>query len=300
MKRIEVERQYVKELGAVMDSFSNPLKRLVEKIGKPRFVVDDRHPRFLYGNPGARTLLVLMLVRIVSGLRAALALVWYGHVIEASCLIRTIDEFVGNIMFVKEALDTGTPTADQQKYIDDYFIDRDQTLEEMLEKPARAMHVPRKQKIRASEARQLKPEDPHSVVQASDAIDSVYDGFIHGDYSSVMQMYVGGSTEGFAVTGMQQRIPEHRKELANYVHRTMNVMGIVAHGLGLDEVTHELREMRRSFEVTPVYARTAKDATNAASLNAEDDPKEQMEGEDSHHKIVSDVNVSEVRPAGGT
>jgi hypothetical protein len=87
---------------------------------------------------------------------------------------------------------------------------------------------------------------------------------------SAMQLHVGGLSDGFAVTGIPNRIPEYRKELANYVHRTLNVMGFVAHGLGLDDVREEPIDKRRAFEVTPAYARSAKDAADAAGLNTED------------------------------
>ena len=271
MNRYEREKQYVEEIAEVIKFLADRIRPIAAVVGKPSLVGEDGREHFVYENPDARTITVLMLVRIVSGLRAALILIWQGNGIEGACMLRCIDEFTGNILFVKEALETGKPTSEQQKYIDDYFVDRYQTLEEKLQQPIPSGHLVRKQKRRASEGRQLSPDDPHAVIKMSEVIDSTFDGYVHGSYSSAMELYNGGgSREGFRVGGMPERLPEWRKTLAQYVHRTTNMMGIVALGLGLRQTADELVKKREEFEATAAYRRTATDATDAASLNAED------------------------------
>ena len=277
MTRLQKERTYIREIADVIEFLAAQLKIITASIPKPRLKGDIGHEHFLFDNANERTFQVLMLVRIVSGLRATLILVWHNHVIEAGCLIRCIDEYIGNMVFVQDAFITGKQTAEHERLISDYFVETYPTVTERLRNPAGGGHLLRKQKMRAAEGRVLSASDPHSVVELVRAIDSAFDGFVHGSYSSVMNLYVGGgSREGFRVTGMPERLAEYRVALAQYVHRTLNMMGIVSLNVGLDSIAHNIRQRRIAFETAAAYMRPSSDAADASSLNMEDTPDAEM------------------------
>jgi uncharacterized protein YqkB len=64
-------------------------------------------------------------------------------------LFRTIDDFLADVLFVDEVIDSGRANVAQQQYLDRYFDDA-----------ASINHNERRQKVQASEARQLGGETP--------------------------------------------------------------------------------------------------------------------------------------------
>jgi len=69
VKRFEVEKRYVNEIAAVIELLADELKPLLALIGEPRLVGQPGHEHFMFDSPDARTITVLMLVRIASGLQ---------------------------------------------------------------------------------------------------------------------------------------------------------------------------------------------------------------------------------------
>lgn len=229
---------------------------LTRSLPRPRFIDSDPdRARFRYDNPDERTLQVLMCVRIASGLQAVVLLIRAGKTGEAGVILRTVDEFMANIMFVDEAVRTNKRTADQETFISEYFVDHAHTTAELLTAPPPKPTIIRKKKLRASEARTLMPENPHRVQQMNVAIDTVLDSYVHGAYSTVMELYVGGSDGRFMISSTvgSPRIKEMRTQLAYYAQRALNVVGVVAMRMGLFDVADSLRQERIAFSASDSY-----------------------------------------------
>lgn len=175
-------------------------------------------------------------------------------------LFRTIDDFLADIAFADEVIENGieSATVAQKEWLEGYFTDDKRTTEEMLADsvdPARRNNqLKRRQKVQASEARVFGGDDPHHVKKIVKTADDAWSGVVHGNYSSVMEMY-GGDTLADACFHMEGtvRFSEYRHHIGLYVHNALNQFFKVAYNLGHHELAHHLRELRRKFEESPAY-----------------------------------------------
>ncbi len=233
------EMRRVNELGEYISLLEQATSYFQKIIGYPDFTPDAPAR---YKSPNPRVIQFLLCVRITSGLRAAQILISRGHIIEVGVLLRTIDDFIGDIRFVKDAMDT-TPNAVQRKFIDGYFI-TDGT----------SQHVGRKQKVQASEGRFYGDlnNNPHHFTESVRAIDSMWDMYVHGDYEPVMELCEGN---GFYTSGTQNlyRLRNYRKNIAIYVHRSFNIFFEFSYDLELLQLAEELAIHRSEFEKTDAY-----------------------------------------------
>jgi len=234
------------------------VRQFEKLIEKPAFVDADKPMRrFRFEHPDAKIFQVLMCVRVASGLRAALLLLLEGHTTEMGVLFRTTDDFLAAINFVDEIIEKGpeTVTAAQRAFLDQYFVDDKRTTEEMLESRKKINYNELRQKVQASEARVIGADNPDRMKKIVRTIDDSFSGVVHGSYSSVMEMYGGGTldTAHFHTEGIPARFSEYRHFLGLQVHLALSLFCKVAHNLGHDELAHHLREMRRKFEKTPAY-----------------------------------------------
>ncbi len=229
------------------------------KIGAPLFIAEEGYPRFKYifSSPEqAGTIFqVMKTARVISGLDAATVLLERGHVTEIAVLIRTIDDFLGDIVFIGEALDKGTWTAGQQRTIDLFFAQEKVSVEEMIAAGGKQPPRVSQREVRAAEARVLS-EDADSVQRIAATIDNAYSMYVHGEYPSIMEMYEGGDREGYRLRGMlgTPKIAVHRHSITIYTHRSLNVFaGVAALTFKLRDLFETLVNARRVLEASPAY-----------------------------------------------
>lgn len=229
-----------------------------EIIERPKLVgADTPQARFRFEKPNPHVLQVLMCVRVASGLRASMILLKADHTTEVAVLLRTIDDFLADIVFVDESIEKGVEnvTESQRQFIDKYFVDDARTVEEQLAdggKPRGINHNARRQKVQASEARLIGFENPDRMKKMVATIDDALSGVVHGDYASAMEMF-GGNPPHFHTKGMPVRYDGYRHHVGIYVHRALNVFCGVAYKLGHADLAHKIREIRRDFEKTSAY-----------------------------------------------
>lgn len=179
-----------------------------------------------------------------------------GHTVEMGVLLRTVDDFLGEIMFVEEAVRTGQPTADQQRFIEQFFTEETVSVEEMMASDRRGPRRVERRAVQASEARVLgefSDSGPGGRVRRlSRTIDDVYSKYIHGSYPTAMELYEGGDNEGFLLSGTlgTPHIQTYRRELARYTQRSLNILATIAAGLGLIDLMQRLVETRRRLEAS--------------------------------------------------
>jgi hypothetical protein len=140
----------------------------------------------------------------------------------------------------------------QERYVEQLFADKVPTSEELWQQREAIQQVPRK-KIRAAESRTLGRigGDPHTLAVISKNVDDVWSGFVHGSYTSTMELY---KDDGFQVRGFPPRVPSYIGQLAIYIHRALNAFAHLALDLGLIDLADELVATRREFEASDDYA----------------------------------------------
>jgi hypothetical protein len=257
-----LENKIISILFNIIDLLNMSVGEFEKSIPKPVFLdadIERKRWRFEQGSP--QVLQVLMCVRVASGLRACVVLLANGQMTEIGVLLRTIDDFLGEITFVDEIIEKGIEncTTEHKQFLEDYFFDNNRTTEEMLEdsvNPRRKVDFKKhRQKMQASEARFLGGDDPHHIKKVSKTIDDAWSGVVHGSYQSVMEMYGGDSIETahFEAGGTGARFSDYRHHIGLHVHHALNQFFKVAYNLGHTELAHHLREMRRQFEDSPAY-----------------------------------------------
>jgi hypothetical protein len=232
-------------LREAVDFLESAVDHLSDHLGRPDQVVGGK---FRYAEQSAQILQLGKAVRIVSGLNACLVLLPPGYYAEILMLLRCVNDFLGEILYVHEALQTGTPTAEQQRFLEHFFEEHGDTAEAIIAKPPRGSVVERK-KIHASHGRMMTPDNPHDTQKTWAAIDAVFGGYIHGSYSSVMELYEGG-TWRFRMRGMAgtPRANQVERQVVLSVHRTFNALRGIGWSANDEWVFDSSRTGRLLFE----------------------------------------------------
>ena len=240
-------------LNAAIETLEEATERFVAELGPANWVGprDSGHFRFARRDP--QVIQVLRCVRVASSLWACMTLLESGFVTEIGVLLRTVHEFLEDIGFMHSALQ-GDPSPYQIEFVESFFVATPTTVEGLQSEPRRSRVA--RQRVRASQARALSPDDPHRMVQISRVIEGVFGGFVHGSYASIMDMYEGG-TNVFRLRGMlgTPRIDTWRWQIATHVQRSLNDFGFVAWSLRIDDLFHSLRAARDAFERSVAYQR---------------------------------------------
>lgn len=228
-----------------VDHLEQAVTSLVAHTDRP--VLENK--RFRFPVPSAQIVQLCKAVRVVSTLNACLDLLPRAQYAEILMLLRCAFDYLGEIVFLHEAVTTGEPTADQQRFIDHFFEEYGgETAEEIVANPPRGSVVERK-KIQASQGRQLTPEDPHSTQKTGLAIDAVMSGYVHGSYQSTMELYEGG-TWRFRMRGMMNtpRALEAEMEIVICTHRALNMVRGIGWSMQNEWVFDSCRAARLEFE----------------------------------------------------
>ena len=83
-----------KRLGSIIEQLPEIVNALSRNVGNPTYIEDGDDSRFLHDKPNWYIYHVVKAVRVVSGLRACMVLLQYGHTVEAYVLLRTVGDFV--------------------------------------------------------------------------------------------------------------------------------------------------------------------------------------------------------------
>lgn len=243
----------LRQIEAIIGELEGAVRAIETVIGRPIYVVEGEQGRFKYPTQLPAILIVLKAVRAVSGLNALVGLLRLGHTVEMGVIIRTVDDFLAEIMFVEEVVRVGRPTADQERFIEQFFAEEAFSVDEMIAIDVRRPRRVGRRSVQASEARVLgefSDSGPDRVRRIARTVDAAYSGYVHGSYATTMELYVGGDNEGFRLKGTlgSPHIKTFLGELARYVHRALNIFASIAHGLGLGELAERLLQVRRSME----------------------------------------------------
>ncbi|HEY1656307.1 MAG TPA: hypothetical protein VGF86_14475 [Candidatus Tumulicola sp.] len=243
----ETESAAAKHLASVTEELPAIVNRLSAKHGKPAFIEDGVDSRFLYEKPTWVTYQLAKAVRLVSAIRAALILLQYGHTVEANALLRIIADSIADTIFAQDAIKAGLNNAEQER-------DSTQFFEDFKDHPRLQyagtfkMHRAERKTIQAAQGRYFDESDPHRPRMLAAAIDHVLSGYIHGSYSTAMEMYAGGRDE-FDMQGMlgSTRVAESLQALSYYVEMALGALILLAINLRDHESLGRLTGLKDSF-----------------------------------------------------
>lgn len=244
------ERVLGTKLGNIIEQLPEIVNGLSDRVRKPSYVEDGVDSRFLYESPTWLVYQLLKGVRVVSGLRGVMILLQYGHAVEAASVLRTVGDFIGEMMFAQDAIKSEKPTPTQQREFASFFEDfRDHTKRQYAGKFK--VHRPERGKIQAAQARYFNPENPYEVKKLITAIDHAMSGYIHGSYSTVMEMYEGHREE-FDMQGVlgSRRMTELLEVTRVYTEMALAALALMAvevrDGAGLTKLEMFRREVQNA------------------------------------------------------
>lgn len=228
-----------------------------QRIGRPEFITEPGLERFRYKNPDSCTFQVIKCVRVISAYNASICLLREGYVQEVGALIRMILEFLHDIDFIQQGINSGQMTDKQKEMLTLFFQDDLRTSEQLLSTHSKRPAVIRS-KVYALIAKFLNPKNPDRVQRIVRILEETYSGYIHGSYPHVMELYAGDSWR-FYTKGMPDtpRHVEFIRALAKSLPQALNQFAEIAHSLGFNDLFTELVEKRKELETSELYARTS-------------------------------------------
>jgi len=230
----------------IRDGLEPAVQRMLAHFGRPQWV----NERFEYPMREAALVQLLKAIRVVSALNAVVAILKIGYTIEAATLLRTVDDFLGEISFLMEASEK------QRKFVEHFF---DENMDDLIDNPPGSSGITRgeirqaqtREFVRLSELAGFTPsaEMVEKVRKRFRAISAGYNAYAHGSYHSIMEMYEGG--RGFHMRGVPVRTDELRGVTAQFIVSALNTFALLGLNMGDEDLFHRLSERRRHFMETP-------------------------------------------------
>lgn len=244
----------MKELLDAVQFLEDSANAFCVKIGRPKFIVEEGKERFKYSQPTPEILQVLKAVRVVSGLNAMLSLLEKGFVQEIGVLSRTIDDFLKEIYLIQEGIEAGTFNKSAKRFIDQFFMDDMQTFEEYLAK-GKPNWVHRRE-IASSQVRFLgKFGNLEKIHRNFEFLDYLSNGYVHGGYPQIMELYIGGTNEGFRMKGVHSsnRLRTFQGQIVYCVSQSFLPFAFIAKNLRLLGLFNTLKAKSKKFGESDVY-----------------------------------------------
>lgn len=223
--------------------------KIEEQFPRPIYTKTPPFPRFEYEKIEREHVIITRLVRIISGLNAALILIKDGFIQELAVIIRTIDDFENEVYFLLE--DYPNLNDNQNKFITE-CAKHHYDPESMEQFGHNKRDIIKKRKIHASKARMLENvanKTKNQIITLN--IADVFSGYVHGTMQCIMDMY--GDTNPWSeyfFKGMKgnPKIEAWMPHICIYQHSAFNVVSLVLFYLKMIKESDEVTEIRKDFE----------------------------------------------------
>ena len=215
-------------------------------------VVEGERVRYEYPEASPKVLMLAKAVRIASASRAAMALADSGQIAEAAALLRMIDDFAKDMIFVAEGEFSGNPTAAQRQFVQDFFLAPPGSAQELSAQEKRRF-VSRAEIYKAF-TRLAQGEDGEELVKEGKFLDVHKNAYVHGGYREAMDLY-DPSAKRFAI----ERAPSRRhsqvtkQAVALQVYFAMVGYWFLAMALGLRAIAEQISIEQERLERTTEY-----------------------------------------------
>lgn len=244
-------------LSEAIVTLTEAVRTLTNQLDPPRYVGTPPDGHFRYAKPTSQVMQVLKAVRVVTGLRGTLRLLYVGLHQEAAVVLRATNDAIHDIAVLDEAHYADEAKQYQRRLVDEFFQDDAQRLPEILAGKAQPVpRVPRRKKLAAIERRMAPAAAGEPTRPQLEALVAVLDGYTHAAYSQIMELYSGTSSGGrFHLEGIDYE-PRQRMMLvwtALFTHSALtSVIGLLK-DFGLAERASEVRGIRIALEESDEY-----------------------------------------------
>jgi hypothetical protein len=211
--------------------------------------------RWAFREETERALVIGKSVRMISAIKAAFILVDQGYTTECGTLLRTVSDFASEITSISEGARSGTPTAAQKKFLDQYFTPIPDDADE-YDAQRREHFVTRDELLSAhyrlaAELRTANVKDspnPDRVRKVFRYLAHMYDKYVHGAYITAMELY-NGDTWRFMVSGHESA--EYRvlckTQAASKLHEAVCALDMVAVGMGMSQLAERIEVAQKEL-----------------------------------------------------
>lgn len=220
---------------------------MADALGRPDIVTQGCESWFRYPEESDSHLCFLKGVKLISTLNAALILLHRGYFHEVAALYRMADDFILEILFMKQTLDGDRRNRAQEQFAISFFQEEFEDIEDPLGTGKSRSTVPRK-KISAAfgqiVSEGLNPSDAQNVATT---MHRTLSGYVHGAYAHIMELYDGSH---FCMSGMPRtpREEEWRQLLVGGIYQSIMASECISRKLGLIEVEDHIRTLRVEYE----------------------------------------------------
>jgi len=215
-----------------LDRLASLVERLrKEAVGDPQWIKDSGV--YEYHDHSAKVVAVLKLVRAAHGVHAIDLLCRAGLFIDFGVIIRCVNDCAEEIYFLLEQFPAASGNVDQ--FVKAFF---ESSIEGYLS--SETPPVPTK-KIRSAAVRVLRGGHDDRTRKIMDNIYKTFCGYVHADYSHVMEVY-NGATRDFNLAGVpsnqQRQMRMEHVELATA--SVLHAAAFIAHKLGLQDLHYDI------------------------------------------------------------
>ena len=230
--------------------YTEVVHRVEERFPKPELVNVNGVPQWRYRTFKLEHMCLLRAVRILSAFHAIRELLRTGFVQEISVLLRTINEFQEDIVFLTENYPTTQLSHQQQRFMDEmgkeeYYDPNHPFATQITREP------PIRRKIKASVARFLTPVvNPSDSQKTAQIVTDLLSGYVHGAYPHIMELYGGPPpTSHFYLTGMLNtpRMEVWLRTVAMYLQSTGPILAFMCRAFGMDDDFRNFAHMKNWF-----------------------------------------------------
>jgi len=248
--RMNPDEYFRRIFDPAVEFYTEVVHRVEARFPMPELVDVNGSPQWRYPEMTVEHMCLLRCVRIVSAFNAIRGMLVAGYVQEIPVLLRTIDEFQEDIVFLIEGYPAEELGNQQQKFMlemgkEEYCAPDSPFATKVARNP------PTRKKIKSAVARSLSPVvNPSDSKEASHVATDCLSGYVHGAYPHIMELYGGPPPHSrFHMTGMlgTPRMRTCASTVAMYLQRTGPVLGFMCRAFGMEEDCQNLYHMKNWF-----------------------------------------------------
>lgn len=242
----------------VLVALEEAVHLLVRSIDRPLYIGVPGRGYIRYSVRNSQVMQVLKAVRVVSGLRAALHLIRVGHLQEAAVVLRSVHDALQDIQVLDEAHFSETAAKEYQKrLVNEFFQDDFERLASTVKGEDQAIsRVPRRKKLAAIDRQLSQAGDGSSLRPELDGVALVLDGYTHGGYGQIMELYSASErAEGFHMHGVFEpgRVQSFVHWTAQFAHPALNRMAQLLRDTRHPDEAMKLIALRKDLEASDEY-----------------------------------------------
>jgi hypothetical protein len=204
---------------------------------------------YRYQNQTIEIAIVQKLARLISSMNACLVLYESGMYQEMFTIMRTMDEFSEDIVFLSIAIGKDDMGVLHKKYLEEFFQEEFDNPESPFASTQQRARVPRRRILAAIAAMEETPVNPSDSQELHRTINNAMSGYVHGSSVHILDMY-GGNPPKYHLHGMinTTRQSPALDYLWTYIYRSFLSFMIAAIKYNKTDLIKELFEFRDFYE----------------------------------------------------